>query len=189
MFGGHRSTIFENCERNADRSGVLDGDADLEGEARPEHGNLAAALNDVPFDAEPRHGRVGTRMEEHPFEGEPRQERDADERGNDGVVRNGEGPDDQHQDDNDQEPSAAGSEHGPSLDRLENGDGVKNVADHVGDVLAFDFGLWPQDQPVSQYRERDGLHVLVREEMPALEDGARGRSGECLARRAGWRRA
>ena len=59
----------------------------------------------------------------------------------------------------------------------------------IGDVLAFDLGLGPQDEPVAQHRERDGLHVFVREEVPALEDGAARRSGAGSGPPAGSRRA
>src|SRR5918996_954674 len=66
----------------------------------------------------------------------------------------------------------------PWLDRLQYGDGVEDVADDVGDVLALDLGLGPQDEPVAQDGERDRLHVLVREEVPALEDGPRAGTAE-----------
>ena len=49
------------------------------------------------------------------------------------------------------------------------GDGVEDVADHVRDCLPSISASGPQDQPVAEHAEGDGLHVLVGEEVPAFQ--------------------
>ena len=65
---------------------------------------------------------------------------------------------------------------------FEYGDGLEDVADDVGDVLALDFGLRSEDEAVAQHRERDLLHVLVREEVPPLQRGAGAGAAEQVER-------
>ena len=183
--------VFQHQEWNPDWAGVLDRHAHLEGDPRPEHRHFAAALEDVAGHAQSRNGSVGTSMEGSPFIGEPGQERHADQSRHDGDERDDECPDDQHQDGHDQQPAAARGEHvvvRSWLDRLQDGDGVKNVANHVRDRFAFDLRLGPQDEPVSQYGERDGLNVFVCEEVPTFEHRPRtGATEEVQGERAGWR--
>ncbi len=56
--------------------------------------------------------------------------------------------------------------------RLQHGHRIEQFAHHIEGVLALDLRLGPDDQAMAEHAGGDGLHVLMREVVPAVEQGA-----------------